>query len=138
VFINLSRYGAISIYCYLVFILYAFFDNLIEGRLGGDFEIKMFTMDLKDISFMIGNFATTYIIHHEITQLMSANKNKKNNLRDVGYSYGAVSFILGCIGVLGALGLVGRKPVVENPITIYDYFEGENVISFLVACLFFT
>jgi len=69
---------------------------------------------------------------------MSTNKNKKNKIRDVGYSYGSVSFILGSIGVLGALALVGRKPVVDNPIMIYDYFEGENAISFLVAFLFFT
>lgn len=69
---------------------------------------------------------------------MSTNKNKKNNTRDVGISYLLVAVIMGCIGSLGAMGLVGRRPMVKSPITIYDYFEGDNIISFMIACLFFT
>jgi len=85
---------------------------------------------------MIGNCASSFIIHNEITSLMSTNKTKKNNGRDVKISFGLVSLILAIIGVVGYFGILGRKPVIADPITIYDYFEGENIISFLLAVLF--
>lgn len=136
IFLKMSRYGAVAIYCYFIFILYAFIDNVIAGRIKSS-EVNLGTSSIKDISIFIGNVATSYIIHHEITQLVSTNKIKKNNARDTGLSYGMVTFLLGIIGVLGSLGLNGRKPTVATPITIYDYFEGENVFSFIVAFLFF-
>lgn len=69
--------------------------------------------------------------------MTSTNKNKKNNSRDVGISYTLVGVIMGTVGALGAMGLIGRTPMVASPITIYDYFEGDNIISFMIACLFF-
>lgn len=67
VFINMSKYGAICIYCYFAFIIYAFVDNLISGRIA-EHGVKMGTTNMKDISFLIGNMATSFIIHHEIVK----------------------------------------------------------------------
>ena len=76
--VKIARIGAFSLYAYIIFIIYIFFDNLASGRVEENWnkEMHQFTWDIGTI---VGNFALAFLIQNTITQIMSTNVKQENN-----------------------------------------------------------
>lgn len=57
--VKIGRVGAVSIYLYIMLILYLFIDNIVEGNLTKENveKIELFTPNINNI---LGNFATAF------------------------------------------------------------------------------
>lgn len=74
--------------------------------------------------------------HNAINQIMSANRNKKNNIRDLGFGYMNVFILYGVIGIFGSIGLIGRTGGAKKPTTIMQFFAADAIPPFLIELLF--
>jgi sodium-coupled neutral amino acid transporter 9 len=61
VLVSIARIGTVALYCYMIFIIYIFVDNLASGNVGKYWErdMHLFSPNLIEI---IGNFALGFMI----------------------------------------------------------------------------
>lgn len=82
--VKIGRVGAISIYAYLVLILYLFIENAANDRINHD-SVKTLDLFTPNVANILGNFAMAFAVHNAITELMSNNKDPEKNPRVIIY-----------------------------------------------------
>lgn len=67
--------------------------------------------------------------------MLKFNKNQSNNVRDINLSYivGGVIYII--IGVMGGLGVIGRKDSIDQNIVL-DFFKTTDIVTLLVEVIY--
>ena len=73
--LEIGKVGAISLYCYVGFIIYIFAENYSNEKIKFS-EIKGFSDSSKEIAECIGNYALAFTVHNSVNKILSSNENK--------------------------------------------------------------
>ncbi|EAR93202.1 transmembrane amino acid transporter protein (macronuclear) [Tetrahymena thermophila SB210] len=134
--VKLAELGVYSIYSYIVFIIYNFITNITSETLQQNTgEIKLFTWNIGTLGCTASSAFST---HNSVCQIMKCNKDQSKNRFVIKMTYvvGAIIYLI--IGIIGALGVVGRKSQTgSDAIIISDYYSVDDWQPLVVQILYF-
>ncbi|KRX11065.1 hypothetical protein PPERSA_05174 [Pseudocohnilembus persalinus] len=135
ILVKIANVGVLAIYSYIIFIFYVFIDNIVSGGISdGEQGVLLFGTNIGNLA---GTASLAFTIHTSFGNMIKCNKNQKNNVRDLGYTYIIGFMVYGIISIIGGLGILNRYTDVVNPTMITEYFKQGSLGPFIVQALYF-
>ncbi|EGR33213.1 transmembrane amino acid transporter protein, putative [Ichthyophthirius multifiliis] len=125
--IKIAELGVYSIYSYIIFIIYSFFENLYQISFN---DIKKF--DFSETGQIGGPIAMAFAIHTTAGSMLKCNKKQENNRRDLAIVYFIGNCIYCFIGLIGAFGMQ-----VNLQSIIFKIYQFKKIPILIVNLIYF-